>query len=273
MNDWLLLLFASLVGSIFSLAGGFFLVSRNLSIERVQRTAIPFAVGALLAAAFLDLLPEALESNLELRVVMIYALVGFVSFFVLERTLGWFHHHHNHAGEKLARSNASARALIVTGDTLHNAIDGLIIGAAFLADPMVGVVTTLAIAAHEIPQEVGDFGVLLALGMSKRRVILVNIASAFVTVVAALLSYGLGSSLLGVGPYLLAIAAGMFIYIAASDLVPTIHEERSQRVANYQTAVMLGALLLVGLTTSLVHGFLEGDGHHGEHSEHIDHEH
>lgn len=256
MNDWLLLIGASLLGSLFSLVGGFLLLSKKLSVTHVQRVAIPFAVGALLAAAMLDLLPEALESDLSVRSVMSYVLVGFVVFFVLERFLGWFHHHHEHA-DAADRRRTSTGPLIIAGDTLHNAIDGLVIGAAFVADPTVGIVTTIAVAAHEIPQEIGDFGVLLSLGMRRRNVLIVNIASALITVAAAAAAYGFGSNIAGVEPYLLALATGMFLYIAGSDLVPTIHEERSARVANYQTAIFVAALVLVGLTTTLVHGYLE----------------
>jgi zinc and cadmium transporter len=257
MNEWLLLIGASLAGSVFSLVGGFLLLAKRLSVHRVQRVAVPFAAGALLAAAMLDLLPEAVEHGDSLTITMSLVLSGFVLFFVLERFLGWFHHHHEHGvAAPQAKRRHSARSLIVIGDTLHNAIDGMVIGAAFLADPTVGIITTIAIAAHEIPQEIGDFGVLLSLGMRRRNVLLVNVASAFVTVIAAVLVFGLGSSLASLEPVLLAVAAGMFIYIAASDLVPTIHEEPSVRVANYQTMILLVGIVLVGLTTTFVHQYL-----------------
>ena len=284
MNEWLLLIGASLVGSVFSLIGGLLLLMKRISVKMVQRIAVPFAAGALLAAAFLDLLPEAVEHGESLPVVMSLVLSGFVLFFVLERFLGWFHHHHDHdASDAHTKRQRSTRSLIVIGDTLHNAIDGMVIGAAFLADPTVGIITTIAIAAHEIPQEVGDFGVLLALGMRRRNVLLVNIASAFVTVLAASLIFGLGSSLAALEPVLLALAAGMFLYIAASDLVPTIHEEPSARVANYQTMILLIGIVFVGITTTFIHGFIEheetGSGHGTsehveEHTEtHTEHDH
>ena len=256
MTEWLTLIAASLIGSLFSLVGGILLLMKRFSIEKVQRVAIPFAAGALLAAALLDLLPEALEGGESTLSVMALVLCGFVIFFVLERFLGWFHHHHGH-DEHTVKRRHSARSLIVIGDTLHNAIDGMVIGAAFLADPVVGVITTAAIAAHEIPQEIGDFGVLLSLGMRRRNVLLVNIFSALITVVMAALVFGLGSSLTAYGPVLLALAAGMFIYIAGSDLVPTIHEERSIKIANYQTMILLVGIVFIGLTTTLTHQFLD----------------
>lgn len=275
MNDWLMLLLASLVGSLFSLVGGLLLLAGKISVEKVQRVAIPFAAGALLAAALLDLLPEALTHKASTITVMSLVLCGFVLFFVLERFLGWFHHHNYHPGSSVdvkERRRNSTRSLIVVGDTLHNAIDGMVIGAAFLADPTVGVITTIAIAAHEIPQEIGDFGVLLSLGMRRKNVLLVNILSAVVTVFMAAAVYGLGSTLAAIEPVLLALAAGMFIYIAASDLVPSIHEEPSARVANLQTMILLFGLVLVGLTTTLTHQFLENTNvdHHHETSDHRD---
>lgn len=280
MNEWLLLIGASLVGSVFSLVGGMLLLMKRISVKLVQRIAVPFAAGALLAAAFLDLLPEAVEHGESLPVIMSLVLSGFVLFFVLERFLGWFHHHHDHDAVGVhTKRQRSTRSLIVIGDTIHNAIDGMVIGAAFLADPTVGIITTIAIAAHEIPQEVGDFGVLLALGMRRRNVLLVNIASALVTVLAASLIFGLGSSLAVFEPILLALAAGMFLYIAASDLVPTIHEEPSARVANYQTMILLFGIVFVGITTTFIHGFIgheEAASEHGtsEHvEEHDEHDH
>ena len=265
MNEWILLLLASLVGSLFSLIGGLLLLAGRLSVARVQRVAVPFAAGALLAAAFLDLLPEALEHDESAMMVTALVLSGFVIFFILERFLGWFHHHHNHQVrgriDTKERRRSSARSLIVVGDTLHNALDGMVIGAAFLADPTVGIITTIAIAAHEVPQEIGDFGALLALGMRRKTVLAVNVLSAVITVLMAAVVFGIGSSLTMIEPILLALAAGMFIYIAASDLVPTIHEEQSMRIANFQTMVLLIGLVVVGLTTTLTHQLL---GHSSE---------
>lgn len=263
-TDLLLVILASLGGSLFSLIGGLLLLSKKLSVSRVQRVAIPFAAGALLAAAFIDLLPEAFEEAGTMKVSVI-VLMGFVTFFIFERFLGWFHHHHAHPdAHPHDHKQKTTRSLIVLGDTLHNLIDGLVIGAAFLVDPATGIITTIAIAAHEIPQEVGDFGVLLSLGMRRRSVLLVNIASAFVTVVAAVTVFMLGGVFEGIEPVLLALTAGMFIYIAASDLVPTIHNETSSRVANLQTLIFIIGITLVSLTIVSAHEFLPGDTH--EHS-------
>ena len=249
MSDWLILLLAVTAGSVLSLIGGIYLLYGNTGAQRLQRFAVPFAAGALLAAAFLDLLPEAIELG-EPDTVLMLALVGLVAFFVLERSLSWFHHHHDDEQHGVKRQNSS---LIIIGDVLHNFIDGLAIGAAFLVDPAVGIITTAAIAAHEIPQEIGDFGLLLSKGMKKRNVLLVNFVSAMVTVVGAVFIYGFGGEIGISESALLAITAGFFIYIAASDIIPTIHAEPRRQWANIQTAVLLLGIVIVGTAATVAH--------------------
>lgn len=251
MSDWLILFAAVTIGSVISLLGGLFLIYAKKGKRTLLRLAVPFAAGALLAAAFLDLLPEALELG-EPTEVMKYTLSGLVVFFVLERTLNWFHHHHEEAEHEhaIGRRNVS---LIVIGDTIHNFIDGLAIGAAFLANPSIGLITTLAIAAHEIPKEIGDFGLMLTKGMPRRKVLLVNFASAIATVIGAVLVYGFGDSIQLPISALLAITAGFFIYIATSDIIPTIHAEPERKWANIQTTVLLIGIVLVGIAVAVVH--------------------
>ena len=269
MSDWLILIAAVGAGSLLSLIGGVYLLYGKIGARTIQRVAVPFAAGALLAAAFLDLLPEAIEHD-SADATLLYALIGLVAFFVLERSLSWFHHHHDEP-HAIGRRNSS---LIIIGDTVHNFIDGLAIGAAFLVDPAIGLVTTAAIAAHEIPQEIGDFGLLLAKGISKRKVLLVNIGSALATMVGAALVYGLGGELAISESILLAVTAGFFIYIAASDIIPTIHAEPERRWANIQTFVLIVGIVTVGLAANLAHDLVphvedaaHQDGAHDEHDE------
>lgn len=261
MSDWLILLAAATIGSIVSLIGGLYLLYGKKGTRTLQLMAVPLAAGALLAAAFLDLLPEAVEHG-EPKEVFLFTLVGLIFFFVLERSLSWFHHHHedepSHGGRK------QNTTLIIIGDTLHNFIDGMAIGAAFLVNPAIGIVTTIAIAAHEIPQEFGDFGLLLSKGMARGKVLLVNLFSAFATVVGAVLVYGLGGGLSQFEHILLAATAGFFIYIAASDIIPTIHAEPRRKWANIQTAVLIAAAILVGTIADISHGFIEQDSSHPE---------
>lgn len=270
MQDWLLLLVVVTTGSLLSLIGGLYLIYGKTGVQKIQKASVPFAAGALLAAAFLDLLPEASEMD-EARTIMTATLAGFIGFFILERSLSWFHHHHNdeeHDGHR------QTTTLIVIGDTLHNFIDGLAIGAAFVVSPALGVVTTIAIAAHEIPQEIGDFGLMLSKGMKKKQVVLVNILSALATVIGAALVYWLGDALHLNQGVLLAVTAGFFIYIAASDIIPTIHAERRKKLANIQTVILLIGIVFVGVTSTLAHNFMHSEVDHHEHSDdHGDHDH
>ena len=248
--DYLTVLVWALVGSVVSLIGGLLLLG-NAKVRNVaMRFGVPFGAGALLAAAFLGLLPEAIEGG-GVHMAVTWALGGFLTFFILERLLGWFHHHeeHHHTAVHGAK-DASHRTLIVVGDTLHNAIDGVALGAAFLVSPAAGIGAAIAIAAHEIPQEIGDFSLLLGKGMKPRRVLLVNVLSALATVVTALVTYALGDFYAFDASPLLAIAAGFFIYVAASDLIPDIHE-KIRREGNVQAVMLLVGVATLAFVTAL----------------------
>lgn len=250
MDMLLLVLFWSLVGSVFSLVGGLILISMARRREQIIKYMLPFGAGALLAASFLALLPEAVE-GLDIHSVVWYALGGFLAFFLLERLLGWFHHHHH--DDIHEQKNRTHSWLVVIGDTLHNAIDGAAIGAAFLVNPAAGIAASVAAAAHEIPQEIGDFGILLNKGMRPRTVIMVNVLSALATVVVAAAVYLLGSAdIINPAP-LLAIAAGFFIYVAASDIIPDIHE-KPRHEGNWQALMLvIGVVLLAIVITATPH--------------------
>lgn len=269
MNDWILLIAAALFGSVISLAGGVYLLYGKWGVKKLQRIAVPFAAGALLAAVFIELIPHAMEGS-DAHVISLIMLLAFLGFFLLERTLSWFHHHHEHESVGGHRRNAS---LIVIGDTLHNFIDGLAIGASFLVSPATGIVTTIAIAAHEIPQEIGDFGLLLSKGMRRRKVLMVNLISALATLVAAVAVFGLGSELNISEPILLAVTAGFFLYIAASDIIPTIHVEPKRRVANLQAMVLIVGVLFVGMTTTFAHMYIGHEQVQAEHGQEAEHSH
>jgi zinc and cadmium transporter len=152
--------------------------------------------------------------------VFAYMMIGFIIFFVVERFLHW---HHCHKGEKCVVHPVSY--LILIGDGIHNFIDGIIIGASFLVNVHFGIITTLLILAHEIPQELGNFGVLVYSGFGKNKALLYNFLAQLTCVVGGLTGYLLSSRIQGVIPFVLPFAAGGFIYIAASDLVPELHKE------------------------------------------------
>lgn len=248
--DSLIILFWALAGSMVSLVGGLVLMKLNKKRTGFVRYAMPFGAGALVATALLGLLPEAVEGA-GVHVAAWGILGGFLTFFVLERLLGWFHHHH-HDNIHEARDKTHTN-LVIIGDTLHNAIDGVALGAAFLVNPAAGIATAVAVAAHEIPQEVGDFGILLGKGMKPRKVVLVNVLSALATVVTAMATYLLGNAA-GLNPApMLAVAAGLFIYVAAADIIPDIHE-KPRREGNVQAAMLLlGVAVLAGVIAATPH--------------------
>lgn len=270
--EYLTVLFWSLVGSVFSLIGGLLLISHASLRGLAIRYGLPFGAGALLAAAFLSILPEAVEGS-DIHTVTAFALGGFLLFFILERFLGWFHHHESHHHKDVhGAKNSTHQSLVIIGDTLHNAIDGVAIGAAFLVNPAAGIGTAIAVAAHEIPQEIGDFGILLGKGMKPRRVVLVNLLSALATVITAVTTYSLGIAAdINAAP-LLAVAAGFFIYIAASDIIPDIHE-KPRHEANMQAVMLLVGVLALALVTILLpHDHTAAEGLHEEHGSHEVHE-
>lgn len=257
----------SLIGGLFSLVGALVFLRSKKEADKLAKYATPFAAGALLAAVFLDLLKEGVEQSSTDR-VMLATLAGILAFFFAERFLHWFHHHHQH-------ENADpSKTLIVVGDTLHNILDGVAIAAAFLVSVPTGIVTTLAVATHEIPQEIGDFGLLLSKGMSRKRVLLVNIFSALATTVAAVATFALGSSdKLPIG-VLLGISAGFLLYIALSDVIPEIHENSSKkRLLDWQPVLLIMGVIVVGLAISTSHRYIDtGHDHGSESSQHSDHD-
>ncbi|GHU07808.1 hypothetical protein FACS189431_2960 [Alphaproteobacteria bacterium] len=236
------------------MVGGICLLASKRHIKLAEY-ATAFAAGALLSAAFIDLLPEAAETG-EPETVFIAVLAGILTFFLLEGLVHWFHHHHHHDEHQ---PTDPVVPLVIIGDTVHNFIDGIAIAAGFLVDPLTGIIVTLAVAAHEIPQEIGDFGLLLHKGVKRSKVLLINIASALATTVAAVIFYLVGQSL-DVEPYLapvLGFVAGFFIYIAVSDIIPSIHHEKSRKLVLRQSIILLIGVILVGVAIRLLHGFIE----------------
>ena len=241
------------LGSIGALIGGLLLISREKLALKLSHFLSSFAAGTLLGAAFLDLLPEAAEAAKRTGTnVFLWTLLGFLLFFIIERFIHWFHHH---GGFHKDEETKSTVALIVISDTIHNFLDGVVIAATFLVSIPLGMITTLAVAAHEIPQEIGDFGLLLHKGLSRKKVILVNIVSAAISLIGALITYSIGISLLDYIAIPLALTAGFFIYIAASDLIPEIHYERRKGFALWESLLLLIGVILIYISVStLEHG-------------------
>jgi zinc and cadmium transporter len=199
---------------------GIFSLWMNLkTLKKLIIILVAFSAGALLAGAFFHLLSEAL-AKLDVMIVFGYMLVGFILFFVIERFLHWHHCH----DEKECKVHPVSYLLVI-GDGIHNFIDGIIIGASFLVSVHFGVITTLLILAHEIPQELGNFGVLVYSGFGKGKALLYTFISQLTCIVGGIVGFMLSSKVQGLVPFILPFAAGGFIYIAASDLVPELHKE------------------------------------------------
>jgi zinc and cadmium transporter len=220
-------------------------------------TLVSFAVGALLGAAFLDLLPHLFEQSKSPARAAAFILFGLLAFFMLEKLLLWRHHHH-HSEEEQAEAEEQMRHgghdhgrsgwMIIFGDSFHNFTDGVIIASAFLADVKLGVVTSLAIIAHEIPQEIGDFLVLLHSGFGKRKALIWNFLSGMAGVAGGLLGYFALSHVTGWLPEILAIAAASMIYVAVADLIPGLQKRTAVRESLGQVAFIalgIGSIWLI----------------------------
>jgi zinc and cadmium transporter len=231
-----------IAGALLSLVLGALLLTKRFYKPTIIKSAMALGAGALLGAAFFDLLPEAFEANNSHKALFAALLGGFLLFFILERSIHWFHHHHDHNKEQAA--SRAHRVLLVLGNAIHNSVDGIAIGAAFAASIPAGIITVIAVAAHEIPREVGDFGMLLGKGMRRRNVLLVHLFSTLGTLVAALLVYWLGNDVEAFVPFTLAAIAGTFLYIAAADIIPEIHEGKS-RDANRQSIFLLTGVAIM----------------------------
>ncbi len=245
----LIILFSLLGGVLSVLAAGLFLLFPEPVRERAIPHLVSFAIGALLGAAFLALLPHALSSTagIDFHRLGMAVLLGLLGFFLLEKLVLWRHcHAHDCEVHTTAHGHAATGTLVLVGDGIHNLVDGVLIAAAFLQDPHLGIVTSLAVAAHEIPQEVGDFSLLLASGFSRGRALFFNVLASLTTVIGAVVAYYALEGVLDWLPYILAIAASSFIYIAVADLIPGLHKRLELRAT-------LEQILLIGLGVTSIY--------------------
>ncbi len=238
--------FASVLGvSLISLLGILALSFREDLLRRYVFIFISLAVGALLGDAFIHLIPEAFEEAHDPMIVSILIISGIFFFFVLEKFLHWHHH-----GEDTEESHIHpVGKLILFSDGVHNFLDGIIIAASFTVSVPVGIATTIAVILHEIPQEVGDFAVLLHSGYTKRRALCLNFLSALTALLGAIVFFIIGEMAESLAAYFLPIAAGGFIYIAVADLIPELHKTKKMRHSAAQLgAVGMGVFAMIALT-------------------------
>jgi zinc and cadmium transporter len=245
------------------LSGVASVVAAALLSYRLQSRLIPlmvsFSTGMLLGTAVLNLIPEAFESRVSVHWLAWIMLGGFVGFFVLEKALLLRHsHHHEGDGHSHHHGHDKHEAgpgglLILVGDAFHNFADGVLIAAAFMADPILGWTTAAAVAVHEIPQEVGDFIVLLNAGLSRRRALAYNLVAALSAIAGGVLGYWLLSTVKDLVPLIVAFAASGFIYIALADLVPDLHRQRGRLESAKQLLLLAAGVAVAALASSIAH--------------------
>lgn len=236
------ILIAVLVVSLMSILGIFIFLKEKV-LNRILFFLVSLAAGSLLGAAFLDLLPEAIESGTKESVTLLI-LAGILAFFILEKFLYW---HHHHTGKEEVHSFTY---LNLIGDGIHNFLDGAVIAISFLNSTSLGIVTTIAIIAHEIPQEIGDFAVLIYGGFSKTKALVYNFLTALTAFVGALLAFFYSNSIQNSSTYLTAFAVGGFVYIASADLIPEIQKEKDAKKSVLQLMMLvlgIGLIWVVGI--------------------------
>lgn len=240
-----LIVLASFFVSAISFVGVLAIFTKKFIQSDYASSFVSFAAGIMLAAAFFDILPEAFELHPD-PAIFTAMFAGIIVFFFLERFVLWFHHHdEGHGAQPTA-------VLILVGDGVHNVIDGVAIAAAFLASPAIGLATTLAIAAHEIPQEIADFSVLTHGGMSRRKALIWNFLSALTAMVGAIGGYFFLSALENYIWWFLAFAGGMFLYVASSDLIPELHRDFKRDRRWQQTLPFVAGIVLLWALTHFI---------------------
>ena len=252
---WLATLISVLAVSAISLVGAVTLYFRVDFLRKILLFLVSFSAGALLGDVFLHLLPEAVENASSVLGVSVLILAGITLFFVLEKFIHWFHRHEythwflppHEDRTKVVHPMALTNLI---GDGLHNLIDGMVIAGSFMISVPVGVATTLAVMFHEIPQEIGNFGVLIHSGLSRRRALWLNFLSALTAVFGAVAVLLAGTRSEALITFIVAVTIGGFVYIAGSDLIPELHKEQSMRNAAYQVlffalGISVMALLLL----------------------------
>lgn len=273
-----IVLFTAIGGALSALAASVFLVVSDAVRARVLPHLVSFATGALLSAALLGLLPHAVESAgiANTHEIGLTLLGGLLLFFVLEKMVLWRHchqdvcevhvhpeahvhspghtggHAHNHHDNEQNRNKASAM-LILIGDGFHNVLDGVLIAAAFMTDVHLGVVTAIAVCAHEIPQEVGDLAILLNGGMSRMRALTLNLLASITSVLGGVVAYFAMAQVQEVLPYAIAIAASSFLYIAVADLIPGLHRKVDPGSGAWQFVYIVLGVAVIYVSHSLAH--------------------
>lgn len=247
----------TVIGSILSLIGGVLLLV-NRKLGNISHILSSFAAGALLGAVFFEIFPEGVhqaEENIGILNFFMVTLLGILTFYLLERVLHWQHNYDE------ANVKEPVVPMIVIGDTIHNFVDGIAIASAFLVNIPFGIVTALVVGAHEIPQEIGDFGVLLKKGLRRKSILLINLISAVVSLIGAILTFYIGTSFVNASVVFIAISAGFFLYISLSNLIPEIHHENRKGFAFAESMALMVGLLITYIAIINLHNLLPEEVH------------
>lgn len=264
MTDIINVFLLALLGSIIALFGGVvFLFSKKLS-ETLEKFSVPFAAGVLITVSLLGLLPEAVHALGEKA--FLYVLISFFVAFLFDNAVVHLHHHSHH--HEHGRKDSSI-LMVLIGDTIHNFIDGVAIAASYMVSPGLGLVTAVSTLLHEVPHEIGDFGILLRAKWKKKDILIVNIASASFTIVGAFFVFFTANNEQLIGA-LLSLSAGLFLYLGASDFLPELNHKGKSIKANI-IPLLIGASLMVATLTAVPHSHDHESEEHGDtHEEDID---
>lgn len=238
----ILALVAASIGSV--ALSGLLLLLNNKWLDRISEYLLYLAGGTLLGSALIGLIPEASE-NLELKTVLVWVLIGILFFFALEKIILWRTCH----DENCERQNHAAAPMIIIGDAFHNAIDGVVIAASFLTSTELGLFVTISVILHEIPQELGDFGILIKGGYTRKKAMIYNLLSGSTSLISGVLAYFLLDTMQSVIPYVIAIAAAGFLYISLADLIPEMHKKSKPGVSFIQFILVLAGIAIVMLSS------------------------
>ena len=247
MQTLIQILIAVTIVSLISIIGLFFFFRQNM-VKKLLFFLVSFAAGTMLGAAFLDLLPEIIKDGFK-ESIPVFILIGIISFFILEKFLHW-HHHHAHGEHEEVHTFTYLNLL---GDGIHNFIDGAVIAISFLHSTSLGIATTIAIIAHEIPQEIADFSVLIYGGFSKAKALVFNFLTALTAVIGGLVAYFYSTFLQDSQTYLVAFAIGGFVYIAGTDLIPELHKEKELKKSFIQLIMLALGIVLIWSSGILFH--------------------
>lgn len=243
-------LLSVIIVSLISLVGAVFIVFQRKLIDSMTTYLLAFSSGILLGTTFYDLIPEGFgEIGTE---VYTWLIVGVVAFFILEKFIHWHSHVEGHGKEDHPKQHIAYLTLL--GDGVHNFLDGAVIGVTFLTSVPLGIVTTIAVIAHEIPHEMSDFFLLIYGGLENKKALWFNFLSALTAILGTIFIFVFSDNILQYSPYFIGFAAGNFLYIAASDLIPELHEKRNVRVSILQTIFLIAGVVLMQVVSTHLKG-------------------